>query len=144
MRCLPAFRTDREARGGTKAGRIETYLVDNIRQQTLHLIPLHLAPALTDAQRGNELSQPHLSDLPVILPFLFPTNLPQEIPKTEIPPPLKRKVDAAFHEVGLSSCECGVEGVQRAKADGTYEGREERGEVGVRAEEVGRGQGVRC
>lgn len=121
-----------------------TYLIDHIRQQTLHLIPLHFSPALTDPYRGNELSQPHLPDLPIVLPLLLPTYLPQQISKTEIPSSLKRKVDASFYEVGLSSCERGVEGVQGTEADGAYEGSEEHGEVGVRAEEVGRGQGMRC
>jgi len=124
--------------------RARTYLVDHIRQQTFHLVSLRLPSALTNPHSSNKLSQPHLPDLPVVLPFLLSTYLPQQVPKTEIPPPLKREVDASFHEVRLSSCERGVEGVQGAETDGAYEGREERGEVGVRAEEVGGGEGVGC
>ncbi len=134
--------SQKSVRGNNGTGK--AYLINHIRQQTLHLIPLHLPTALTDPHRSNELREPYFPDLPIVLPFLLSTCFPEQVPKTQIPRPLERKVDASFHEVGLSSCERSVEGVQRAKADGAYEGREERGEVGVGAEEVGRGEGVCC
>lgn len=45
-------------------------------------------------------------------------DLPEQVPQTDVPASLQGEVDAAFDEFDFPFCEGGVEGRERADADG--------------------------
>jgi hypothetical protein len=134
----------------------ETYLIDHIRDQTLHLIcvqPLAIALPHSQPNRSIKLHQrdPRPAD-PILLRLallegLVPArdeHLAQQVPERDVAASLEGQVDPAFDELGLASGERGVEASEVAALDAGAQRGEELLEARVGREE-GRGrEGVRC
>lgn len=69
---------------------------------------------LTVSHSSDEFSYWHFPHCNVILPPLTKTDLPEQIPETDVPPSLKREIDSTLDEFGLSCAEGGIEVMQRS------------------------------
>jgi len=127
--------SDRENKDGP-------YLVDHVRQQTLHLIVLQpplLGPTAQPNRRpefSNRNPRPAHRRRAFLLGHLEASgkeNLPKQVPQRDVAAALEGQVDAALDELVLAGGEGGIEAGEIGASDAAAQGGEEGAETWVGA-----------